>query len=100
MNTLWVRAVFDMTLDHVNHHERPGVLPIAFSLNHCIRAQDLSISGVFLGERSVWETGGWASRVRGAEVVWEPFEVWADHHPAERAATVLGFLRRADPHEI
>ena len=63
MNTLWVRAVFDMTLDHVNHHERPGVLPIAFSLNHCIRAQDLSISGVFLGERPVWEIGGWARRV-------------------------------------
>ena len=23
MNTLWTRAVSDMTLDHVNHHERP-----------------------------------------------------------------------------
>jgi len=42
----------------------------------------------------------WQAASGGAEVVWEPFEAWADHHPAERAATVLGFLRRADPHEI
>jgi pimeloyl-ACP methyl ester carboxylesterase len=41
-----------------------------------------------------------ASRLRRAEVVCEPFEAWADHHPAERAATVLGLLRRADHHEI
>jgi 3-oxoadipate enol-lactonase len=41
-----------------------------------------------------------ASRLRGAEVVREPFEGWADHHAAERAATVLGFLRRAGPHEV
>jgi hypothetical protein len=32
MNTLWQRDVSDMTLDQVNHHERPGVLPIAFSV--------------------------------------------------------------------
>ena len=24
MNTLWERAVGDMTLEHVNHHARPG----------------------------------------------------------------------------
>ena len=44
MNTLWERAISDMTLEHVNHHERAGVLPIAFSLSHYIRAQDQSVS--------------------------------------------------------
>lgn len=63
MNTLWERVVTDMTLDQVNHHERDGVLPIAFSLNHYIRAQDQSISRVFLGEPELWQTGGWAGKV-------------------------------------
>src|SRR6478736_5227227 len=31
MNIIWQRAVSDMTLDQVNHHERAGVLPIAFT---------------------------------------------------------------------
>jgi hypothetical protein len=63
MNTLWERALSDMTLDQVNHHEREGVLPIAFSFSHFMRAQDQSISRVFLREASLWETGGWAARV-------------------------------------
>ncbi|MDP9236348.1 MAG: hypothetical protein M3P30_02945 [Chloroflexota bacterium] len=63
MNELWDRAVSDMTLDHVNHHERPGVLPIAFSLNHYIRAQDQSISGPFLRGPMLWDSGGWAAKV-------------------------------------
>ena len=28
MNTIWERAIGDMTLDQVNHHEREGVLPL------------------------------------------------------------------------
>jgi hypothetical protein len=63
MNSLWERAVSDMTLEQVNHHERAGVLPIAFSLNHFIRAQDQSIGGPFLGEPAVWQAGGWAGKV-------------------------------------
>ncbi len=63
MNTLWERAVSDMTLDQVNHHERPGVLPIAFSLSHFIRAQDQSISGILLREPGLWQSGGWAAKV-------------------------------------
>ena len=63
MNTLWERAVVDMALEQVNHQERSGVLPIAFSLSHFMRAQDQSISGPFLRERPVWETGGWAAKV-------------------------------------
>ncbi len=63
MNTLYVRAISDMTLDQVNHHERPGVLPIAFSLSHFIRAQDQSIRPIFLSEPTLWESGGWAQKV-------------------------------------
>ena len=63
LNTIWERAVSDMTLEHVNHHERAGVLPIAFSLNHYIRSQDQSISGPFLRQPTLWESGGWADRV-------------------------------------
>jgi hypothetical protein len=63
MNTIWERAVSDMTLEHVNHHERAGVLPIAFSLSHFMRVQDQSISGPFLGGPTLWDTGGWAGKV-------------------------------------
>lgn len=63
MNTLWERAVSDMTLEHVNHHERAGVLPIAFSLSHFIRAQDQSVSRVFRGQPELWTSGGWAAKV-------------------------------------
>jgi hypothetical protein len=63
MNTLWERALVDMGLEQVNHQERPGVLPIAFSLSHFMRAQDLAISGPFLQGPSVWEAGGWAQKV-------------------------------------
>ena len=63
MNTLWERCLQDMTLDHVNHKERDGVLPIAFSLSHYIRAQDQSISGPFLRQPTLWDSGGWAQKV-------------------------------------
>jgi len=63
MNVLWQRAAADMKLEHVNHHERVGVLPIAFSFAHFMKAQDQSISRVFLGEQPLWLSGGWAKLV-------------------------------------
>ena len=64
INILWQRAVSDMTLEHVNHHERAGVLPIAFSLSHYMRAQDQSISGaVPARRRRSGSPGGWAEKV-------------------------------------
>jgi hypothetical protein len=63
MNVLWERAISDMTLEQVNHHEREGVLPIAFSFSHYIRAQDQSISRPIRGESSIWESGAWAEKV-------------------------------------
>lgn len=63
MNTIYERSVSDMTLEQVNHHERAGVLPIAFSLSHFMRAQDQSISGPFLGGPTLWDSQGWAQKV-------------------------------------
>lgn len=67
MNILYERAISDLTLEQVNHHERAGVLPIAFSFSHYIRAQDQSISRLFLRENPLWDQGGWAAKV-GATV--------------------------------
>ena len=61
MNTLWERAVSDLTLEQMNHHERPGVLPMAFSFGHFMRAQDQSIRP-FLRETPLWLSGGCHSR--------------------------------------
>ena len=63
MNILWERAASDLTLEQVNHHEREGVLPMAFSFSHYIKAQDQSISRVFLREEQHWITAGWAKKV-------------------------------------
>ena len=63
MNILWERAISDMTLEQVNHHERENVLPIAFSFSHYMRAQDQSISVVFRKEPPLWVSGGWAAKV-------------------------------------
>ena len=63
MNVLWERAASDLTLEQVNHHEREGVLPMAFSFSHYIKAQDQSVSRVFLGEEPLWMTGGWTAKV-------------------------------------
>jgi TPR repeat protein len=38
MNALWERAASDLTLEQVNHHEREGVLPMAFSFAHYMKA--------------------------------------------------------------
>lgn len=63
MNILWERAISDMTLAHVNHHERENVLPIAFSFTHYMQAQDQSISAVFRRESSLWAQEKWQDRV-------------------------------------
>ena len=46
----------------MNHHERDGVLPIAFSFSHYIQAQDQSISVIFGKHPPRWATGGWLPR--------------------------------------
>jgi hypothetical protein len=64
MHTLWQKAVSDVTLEQVNHRERAGVLPIAFSLYHYVRGEDNTVSRWLLSDQSaLWEVGGWAMRV-------------------------------------
>ena len=63
MNILWERAVSDLTLEQVNHHERDGVLPMAFSFSHFLRAQDQTVSMIFRREPPLWMSGGWAAKV-------------------------------------
>ncbi len=58
-------AAADLTLEQVNHAERPGVLPIAFSLAHVVGGQDRSASRFLAnGAPSLWESGDWARRVK------------------------------------
>ena len=63
MNTLWERAVSDLTLAQMNHHERAGVLPMAFSFSHFIRAQDQTVSALFMREAPLWVSGGWGAKI-------------------------------------
>jgi hypothetical protein len=63
MNTLWEQAISEMTLEQMNHHEREGVLPIAFSFSHFLQAQDQSISIFFAKTPPLWVSGGWADKI-------------------------------------
>ncbi len=62
MHSLYYQAVDTMTLDHVNHFERPGVLPIAFSLFHYTNMEDASFM-LITGVAPVWDDE-WQDRVQ------------------------------------
>jgi DinB superfamily len=64
MHSLYADALATMGPDHVNHFEREGVLPIAFSLFHYTNMQDVSFA-VISGEPVLWDAG-WQARVRMA----------------------------------
>jgi hypothetical protein len=63
----WQAAVADLTLEQVNHHERPGVLPIAFSLLHYVHGEDRNVARLFHDGALLWEQDGWRERV-GASI--------------------------------
>ena len=65
VHTLWQRAVADVTLDQVNHHERDGVVPIAFSLMHFVNNEDRYVTERLIGGAQLWENEAWAERVGG-----------------------------------
>jgi hypothetical protein len=79
MHSLYADAVATMTLDHVNHFEREGVLPIAFSLFHYTNMQDVSFA-VISGEPVLWDT--YSARVAGPEgiTVLDALECWIYQH--------------------
>jgi hypothetical protein len=64
MHSLYYQAVSTMDLEHVNHFEREGVLPIAFSLFHYTNMQDSSFF-VLTGQMPIWNDD-WQDRVQMA----------------------------------
>jgi hypothetical protein len=64
MHTLWYDAVDTMGPEHVNHFERDGVLPIAFSLFHYPNMQDVTF-GFLTDQEPTWNPQ-WQARVQMA----------------------------------
>jgi len=62
MHGLYYQAVGSMGLEHVNHVERPGTLPIAFSLFHYTNMEDASFL-LITGQTPVWNDE-WQQRVQ------------------------------------
>ncbi len=62
--SLYEDAVATMDLEQVNHFERAGVLPIAFSLFHYVNMVDASFL-LMTGTAPVWDDA-WAARVAPA----------------------------------
>ncbi len=62
MHSLYYQAVDTMGQEHVNHFEREGVLPIAFSLFHYTNMEDVSFM-MITGIAPVWNED-WQSKVR------------------------------------
>jgi hypothetical protein len=60
--SLYEDAVATMDLDQVNHFERAGVLPIAFSLFHIVNMIDASFL-LMTGTAPLWD-GSWEARVQ------------------------------------
>jgi hypothetical protein len=64
MHSLYYQAVDTMQIEHVNHFEREGVLPIAFSLFHFTNMQDATFF-VLSGAAPIWDDG-WQAMVKMA----------------------------------
>jgi hypothetical protein len=62
MHSLYYQAVDSMDLEHVNHFEREGVLPIAFSLFHYTNMEDASFM-MITGVAPVWNDE-WQEKVQ------------------------------------
>ena len=62
-HALWQQGVDDLTTAQLNHFERPGVLPIAFTLMHYVVGEDRN-AAKFLGAGALlWDEQEWAKRV-------------------------------------
>jgi hypothetical protein len=86
MHSLYEDATATMGLEHVNHFEREGVLPIAFSLFHYVNMQDTS-AGILCGEGLIWNDD-WQARVQMA----------IDDHGKERPVSDMIHQRIGDYH--
>lgn len=61
MHSLYDQAVASMGTEHVNHFERDGVLPIAFSLFHAVNMEDAALL-LITGAAPIWDQH-WQQRV-------------------------------------
>jgi uncharacterized damage-inducible protein DinB len=84
MHSLYHDAVATMDLEHVNHFERAGVLPIAFCLFHYTNMQDASFMAIS-GEPPIWNAD-WQARVQMA----------IDDHGKERTVDEMVHQRIGD----
>jgi hypothetical protein len=62
LHSLYDQALDTMTIEHVNHFEREGVLPIAFSLFHIVNMIDASFM-LITGATPIWNDE-WNARVK------------------------------------
>jgi hypothetical protein len=81
VHRLWQLGVADLTSDQTNHVERPGVLPIAFTLLHAVVGEDRNAARYLEPGPLLWDRDGWAKR---AGVVGEPPERGTPMTVAER----------------
>jgi len=63
VHALWQQSVADLTVDQVNHFERAGVLPIAFTLMHFVVGEDRNVARYLAADSLLWDRQGWAKRV-------------------------------------
>ena len=63
VHALWQEGVADLTVDQVNHFERAGVLPIAFTLMHFVVGEDRNVARYLGAAALLWDQQGWAKRV-------------------------------------
>lgn len=86
MHMVWRECVETMDAPHVNHFEREGVLPIAFTVHHMTHVEDQVVQGMFRARQTVWQEGGWVQRVRPA----------VDDHGKERPVSDMEHQRIGD----
>jgi len=84
MHSLYYQAVDSMDLEHVNHFERDGVLPIAFCLFHITNMIDASFM-MLTGTMPIWNQQ-WQERV----------QMSVDDHGKHRTVEEMTFQRIGD----
>ena len=84
MHSLYYQAVDSMDLEQVNHFEREGVLPIAFSLFHYTNMHDASFFAL-TGVSPIWDPA-WQAKVQMA----------VDDHGKERTVDEMTSQRIGD----
>jgi hypothetical protein len=63
VHSLWQQGVADLSPSQVNHFERAGVLPIAFTLMHLVVGEDRNAARHLGAGALLWDEQGWAERV-------------------------------------